>query len=575
MLPLENTLHVGAAQRDITCLIPGIAMMGWAMHFATAEKVEAPLFARAFYFREPAAGTAAAVVLIDYAFVTLNIRKAVLKRLAENHPQLGLTEHTLMLTANHTHSAPGGHSEYPLYNLVAAGFSFPLFETIVAGVMEAIVEAAANARPAELRWGTADFAEDTPVAFNRAWEAHSANRDTENFDYANRHLAVERTLRLLRMDSTDGTPIGQMNWFAVHTTSVHSDQHVISPDNKGHAAKLFEAAHPGTTAAFCQAGTGDVTPNYQRYKGKKEVRGASSDDLEAMRINGRFQYEVAEKAYAAAAAAPAQQTRLDSISCYTDFTHFAVDPEFAHGHQNAKTGEAILGVNFMTGTREGEGVHGLLPFLANTLSKLNGLQQRTTDGRRNPVINLTRREILGAPVEKLPLPGFLYHDLAVLKKWAAAKAYGDFPLTPNILPVQILLLGEVAIAGVPGEPTTQAARRMQQTLAAILADRGIRHVVVMGYTNAYAGYITTYEEFQLQGYEGGSTHFGQFTCAAYRTVLKQLAAQLALPAAQRMHQAGPHPHAIPDELLRRRTYIPKKQYGFAQAPVDYRQFMVG
>ena len=46
------------------------------------------------------------------------------------------------------------------------------------------------------------------------------------------------------------------------------------------------------------------------------------------------------------------------------------------------------------------------------------------------------------------------------------------------------------------------------------------------YANSYAGYITTYEEYRLQLYEGGHTLFGKWTLAAYQMKFKQMAQEL-------------------------------------------------
>ena len=40
-------------------------------------------------------------------------------------------------------------------------------------------------------------------------------------------------------------------------------------------------------------------------------------------------------------------------------------------------------------------------------------------------------------------------------------------------------------------------------------------VVIAGLSNVYAHYITTYEEYQMQKYEGASTIFGPHTLNAY------------------------------------------------------------
>ena len=202
----SSPFHIGTARREMTPYVPGIGMMGFAMHFHVVHDVDMPIFARAMVFRT--GEQKLAIVHADIAFITLYIRKRVLQVLDDKHSALGYTEHNLMLTATHTHSAPGGYSEYGLYNIQIAGFNQAVAETYVNGIVDALVAADANQHPANLRVGKSTFAEDTPVAFNRAWEAYSANDDTEDIDHANRHLAVDREMVQLSAHREDGTPWG-------------------------------------------------------------------------------------------------------------------------------------------------------------------------------------------------------------------------------------------------------------------------------------------------------------------------------------------------------------------------------
>jgi neutral ceramidase len=122
-----------------------------------------------------------------------------------------------------------------------------------------------------------------------------------------------------------------------------------------------------------------------------------------------------------------------------------------------------------------------------------------------------------------------------------------------VLPVQIVVLGPLAIAAFPGEPTTQAGRRLRRTLEAALAPRGVRRVLLAGYANAYAGYVATPEEFDVQAYEGASTHFGRWTLGAYQSRFRDLAAELCLPEGART-QTGLRPAAIDPAALEKRSY---------------------
>jgi hypothetical protein len=78
-------------------------------------------------------------------------------------------------------------------------------------------------------------------------------------------------------------------------------------------------------------------------------------------------------------------------------------------------------------------------------------------------------------------------------------------------------------------------------------------VILTGYANAYAGYVTTPEEYDAQAYEGASTHFGRWTLPAYMATFRELALELLKPPADRRTDWGPAPR-IPsaDELARLR-----------------------
>ena len=81
---------------------------------------------------------------------------------------------------------------------------------------------------------------------------------------------------------------------------------------------------------------------------------------------------------------------------------------------------------------------------------------------------------------------------------------------------QLLQLGNFYILAVPTEMTTMSGRRVRAAVkAAIDANTGRSDatVVIAGLSNAYADYTTTFEEYQAQRYEGGSTIYGVCVCA--------------------------------------------------------------
>jgi neutral ceramidase len=76
-----------------------------------------------------------------------------------------------------------------------------------------------------------------------------------------------------------------------------------------------------------------------------------------------------------------------------------------------------------------------------------------------------------------------------------------------------------------------AGRRLREAIKTLLVGKGQLKadgvVVIAGLANTYADYVTTFEEYQEQRYEAGSTIFGPHTHAAYVQVMKQLATALA------------------------------------------------
>jgi neutral ceramidase len=102
-----------------------------------------------------------------------------------------------------------------------------------------------------------------------------------------------------------------------------------------------------------------------------------------------------------------------------------------------------------------------------------------------------------------------------------------------VLPLQIFLIGDLAIAALPSEFTTVAGRRLRATLLETLRPRGVVKVVLTSYANAYSGYVCTREEYAHQRYEASHTVFGKWTLAAYRSEFRELARRLVARDEQR------------------------------------------
>lgn len=166
--------------------------------------------------------------------------------------------------ATHTHSGPGGFFQYLLYNIPTQGFISETLEALVSGVVLSIERAHNASKLAKIYYKNGELLDSS---INRSPTSYLKNPEKERAKY---EYNTDKTMHLLRFDDSNGKPLGMLNWFAVHGTSMNNSNHLISSDNKGYAAILFEQTlNPPSTlpgkgefvAIFAQANEGDVSPN--------------------------------------------------------------------------------------------------------------------------------------------------------------------------------------------------------------------------------------------------------------------------------------------------------------------------
>jgi len=93
-----------------------------------------------------------------------------------------------------------------------------------------------------------------------------------------------------------------------------------------------------------------------------------------------------------------------------------------------------------------------------------------------------------------------------------------------------------------------SGRRLRDTVSGVLTKALNMNVtvVVAGLSNAYSHYVTTYQEFLVQRYEGASTLYGPHTLEAYQQEYAGLALALATGAPV---PPGPSPPDLSDYTL--------------------------
>ena len=579
----------GTGKGDITAFVKGAGMLGYGMHYNTMEEIATSLSARAFIFKDPNTGKKICMVNCEICFITIAIKKGVLKTLERKFPEFNYDEDNLMLTAQHTHSGPGGYSYYGLYNLSIPGFVMEVYMKIVDGIVEAIANAEKNIKPSELSLSSGVFEPDIEVAFNRSVEGYNLNPEVNpKITFETRHLGLDREMTLMKITGEDGKDRGSINWFGVHTTSLPNTNHKLCFDNKGYASEYLEKyyADKGNSdylSVFAQGTCGDVTPRfvyhpvYPFQRGQWE--GKYVDDFESTQYNGRLQFEKAKTIAESENQTPVTGD-IDYELMFVNFTDVTADPKFANGNTNAQTDKAALGIAFFAGTKvDGPGMHPILVGFLKLLIKgvkhfekfranFSGEQYKKiierkyrVHGKKDILIESNTQRIMGTKlIDKLVAPAWADPAIATFKYFYKKVNDTKKPWTPKILPLQIFIIGDIAFAGLPFELTTIGGRRLRKSLEETLAARGIKRVILCPYANGYSGYITTYEEYQGQIYEGGHTVFGEWSLAALQTKFEVLAKEMLKPKEERRFSHDAIPPDFTEEELNHFPFYKRAWY---------------
>jgi neutral ceramidase len=566
----DSFLEIGQAKTDITAYVKGIGMLGYGICDNTVEEIETPLYSRAFSIKDLKSNRKIAIAVVEIAMITPSIKLGVLRKLAEWAPDLGYKADNLMLLAQHTHSASGGYSHFGFYNITIPGYVPEVYEIYINGIARSVMEADKNLLPGLLRYDCGKFDPDIDLAFNRSIRAFNANPDVEKVGPDESHFAVDRSMQLLRIEDPDGNPRGSINWFGVHTTSLSNDNHRICSDNKGFAATYLEEWYGSDfQAAFAQGTAGDVTPNYIWDAAKKWTRGKFPDDMESTRYHGQLQFDKARELTDRAAQGIRVEGELDYHHVFVDFSKVHADPEFADGNLRAWTARPALGVAFFGGTREGPGMPPFAKGLSNLLSfgvemyekillypfstsviRKEILHKYRVHGKKFILMEPAAKRMMGtSKIGKLVIPAFVDKSIHYLKSFDHYGALSIRSWVPEVHPLQIFRIGDLAIVGLSPEVTTVAGRRLRKTLSDALAPAGIRHLILAPYANSYCGYLTTREEYQTQCYEGGHTIFGQWQLAAFQTKLRDLALEMRKPFKDRKKEEIETPYPFSKEEL--------------------------
>eukprot|EP00074_Homo_sapiens_P078095 XP_011538274.1 neutral ceramidase isoform X4 [Homo sapiens] len=470
--------HIGVGRADCTGQVADINLMGYGKSGQNAQGILTRLYSRAFIMAEPDGSNRTVFVSIDIGMVSQRLR------------------------------------------------------------LESIDIAHTNMKPGKIfiNKGNVDG-----VQINRSPYSYLQNPQSERARYSSN---TDKEMIVLKMVDLNGDDLGLISWFAIHPVSMNNSNHLVNSDNVGYASYLLEQEKnkgylPGQgpfVAAFASSNLGDVSPNIlgPRCINTGEscdnanstcpiggpsmciAKGPGQDMFDSTQIIGRAMYQRAKELYASAS----QEVTgpLASAHQWVDMTDVTVWLNSTHA---SKTCKPALGYSFAAGTIDGVG--GL------------NFTQGKTEG--DPFWDTIRDQILGKPSEEIkechkPKP-ILLHTGELSK---------PHPWHPDIVDVQIITLGSLAITAIPGEFTTMSGRRLREAVQAEFASHGMQNmtVVISGLCNVYTHYITTYEEYQAQRYEAASTIYGPHTLSAYIQLFRNLAKAIATDTVANLSR-GPEP----------------------------------
>lgn len=556
----------GASREEVTCYEPGIQLFGWGLPKNVANEVATPMYARALVLDDGARPVA--LVLVDIGVITLTLRRAALEALRNRAPECPIEDNAILISATHTHSGPAGYSEYLFYGFAGPALSETVVQTYAQGIAKAIADAWNSRVPAEVRITNDDMPLATPIAFNRSLTPYLQNEEARDTN-ASAEEATRRTMTVLRVDrAEDRSPLGVVAWFATHATSIHSDSTKVHADHRGLAAQALEDTlereyHRPVVAMFPQEASGDVTPNFRYHPKRKLVIGMHDDDHDSALFVAQALKDLAHSLVRKADSVPNEPVVLDAALRYVYMPNREV-PATSPTGAPARLGDAVLGIGFIEGTREGPGplrpAHGILRRFTNWMRasrKGRGRQFSARHGNKIPFLE-TGKGVEGALFGlfslKYPfLPSAFDPNVATYKRYKRTGALDNQPWTPTTLPYQALRIGGLSVVTIPGEPTTMTGKRIRKRLESMPSDPKPAHIIVAGYANDYSSYVTTEEEYGEQWYEGSSTIFGPYTMLAMQEILAEL--HQSIWGGQKLTLANDAPPQFNPELYTLRRFL--------------------
>ena len=459
-------LRAGVATVDFTPE-PGLPLMGNFRDDYAARGVHDRLRAKAMVF-EDVSGNRAAVLALDVCMLDRH-NVALVRRVIGS--QCDVPPQSVLVHATHTHSAPAPCDRY----LFGADFEphRPAVDAMLTRAAGAVARAEADLAEATLAIG---YAEEDRVSFNRRlrrrdgstqmnWEALAPGFDPDQIEAAWGPIDPQVACLVVERDDT---PVAAVVNFGLHPAILAGDNWLYSADYPGCLAEAL-----GQTMGGCgEKGTGS---EQQPFHVKPPHRGEVPVPFSSQPRGGDF-------------------TCLFLNGCSGNVNHVDYrDPLQGRGYK------MLQRVGYMLGAAAHRAIAARTPVAADriaaasrrvSLARIQIAEEEQARCRR--VLQEARSRPPQGQVDGLPEAFFaeLRLEMAALQE------------EPDEVEVMALRLGDVALAGLPGENFCESGLAIKRRSPA-------PHALVAGLCNDAIGYLPTRESFDQGGYETtiGSTMY--------------------------------------------------------------------
>lgn len=483
----EGTSYVGVAERVLRPPID-TSMAGYSRVGKVAKKIHTALTAQAMVL----VGTGGRRVAIVFSDLWCPTRYLVERVAAETASRCGIGAEHLVFSGTHTHTAPGHCFGNSLYDVLAqkdSGFREDVTDKLVEDVVRLVEYAARDIRPGKLcvarstLWG---------VGRNRSLEAFERNPEhkgwVDNGPWDAPTSALDRFEKAIDPRVTTIIATDESNHLraafailACHATAVGRKLSAYHPDWPGIAAARASSALGDAVVGIGLSAAGDVTP-------------LTSDDLEKGRAKSLGPKRALDLGGVVAAhiqhIVESHEASADRFKVATWWDEW--DPARSAGGFPELPRWKYGGP--MAGGSEESRTFARTIYPKRCGEPATGGDPGSPHWPKNDMPRTVER-CMGADPDAL--------DPA------------------EVHPMMAVQLGEHLLVTVPGEPTGTTGRRIEAAALATLkeSESPPHYATVLGYTGDYAGYLTTFEEYSAQHYEGASTIYGPHTARHYRQTL--------------------------------------------------------